>query len=126
MIAFDTNYLVRHIVQDDEEQCGIVAAELATESKEERSIRILDLVLMETSWVLEAVYGFDRKAWAQVLEELLEDSAFSFDDPDRLRAIIKMYRKGRASFADYLILGTAKSETLELKTFDKKLQKEIE
>ncbi len=125
MIAFDTNYLVRHIVQDDEEQCKIVASVLASESQEERAIRILDLVLLETSWVLQAVYGFDRKAWAQVLEELLEDSAFSFDDPVRLRAIIKLYRKGKADFADYLIVGTARSEALELRTFDKKLLKEI-
>ncbi|MDA0350449.1 MAG: hypothetical protein O3C43_16365 [Verrucomicrobia bacterium] len=79
---------------------------------------------METSWALEAVYGFDRKAWAQVLEQLLEDSAFSFDDPGRLCAIIKLYRKGRADFADYLIAGTARSETLELRTFGKKLLKE--
>ena len=96
MIAFDTNYLVRHIVQDDEEQCAIVASELTNEIKKERSIRIFDLVLMETSWVLETVYGFDRVAWAQVLEELLDDSAFSFDDPGRLRKTIKMYRQGRA------------------------------
>lgn len=126
MIAFDTNYLVRHIVQDDDEQCGIVASELANEINEERTIRILDLVLMETSWVLETVYKFDRKAWAQVLEELLDDSAFSFDDPGRLRAIIKLYRKGKADFADYLIAGTARSEALDLRTFDKKLLKEIE
>ncbi len=126
MIAFDTNYLVRHIVQDDEEQCGIVATELANEIKKERSIRIFDLVLMETSWVLETVYGFDRVAWAQVLEELLDDSAFSFDDPGRLRRIIKMYRKGRAGFADYLIAETARSEALELRTFDKTLLEEME
>ena len=125
MIAFDTNYLVRHIVQDDEEQCGIVASALARETQEERAIRILDLVLLETSWVLQAVYGFDRKAWVQIIEELLEDSAFSFDDPVRLRAIIKMYRKGKADFADYLIAGTARYEALELRTFDKKLLKEI-
>lgn len=125
MIAFDTNYLVRHIVQDDEKQCSIVASVLASEAKEERSIRILDLVLLETSWVLQAVYGFDRKAWVQIIEELLGDSAFSFDDPVRLRATIKMYRKGKADFADYLIIGTARSEALELRTFDKKLLKEI-
>ena len=114
MIAFDTNYLVRHIVQDDEEQCAIVATELANEIKKERSIRIFDLVLMETSWVLETVYGFDRVAWAQVLEELLDDSAFSFDDPGRLCTTIKVYRQGRAGFADYLIAETARSEFCEI------------
>lgn len=125
MIAFDTNYLVRHIVQDDETQSSIVATELENEIKEDRPVRILDLVLMETSWVLETLYGFNRKAWAQVLEELLEDSAFSFDDPSRLRTIIKRYLKGRADFADYLIVGTAESEALELRTFDKRLKKEF-
>ena len=125
MIAFDTNYLVRHIVQDDKEQCAIVASALEKETREDRSIRIFDLVLLETSWVIQAVYGLNREAWAEVLEELLEDSAFSFDDPTRLRTIIKMYRNGNADFADYLILGTARSEALELKTFDKKLLKEI-
>ena len=125
MIAFDTNYLVRHIVQDDEEQCAIVATELANEIKKERSIRIFDLVLMETSWVLETAYGFDRVAWAQVLEELLDDSAFSFYDPGRLRTTIKKYRQGRAGFADYLIAETARSEALELRTFDKTLVEEM-
>jgi len=126
VIAFDTNYLVRHIVQDDKEQCEIVASILERETLEDRSIRILDLVLLETSWVLQAVYGLDRGAWTEIVEELLDDSAFSFDDPTRLRAVIKMYREGNADFADYLILGTARSETLELKTFDKKLLKEIQ
>jgi predicted nucleic-acid-binding protein len=37
----------------------------------------------------------------------------------------KMYRKGNADFADYLILGTARTEALELRTFDKKLLTEI-
>ena len=126
MIAFDTNYLVRHIVQDHEEQCSIVAAVLETESRKDRSIRIFDLVLMETSWVLESVYGFERRAWVQVLEDLLADSAFSFDDPARLRTIIKLYRKGKADFADYLIARTARSEALELRTFDKNLLNEIQ
>lgn len=125
MIAFDTNYLIRHIVQDDEEQCAIVASILEQETREDRSIRIFDLVLVETSWVLQAVYDLNREAWAEILEELLEDSAFCFDDPTRLRRVIKMYRKGNADFADYLILGTARTEALELKTFDRKLLKEI-
>ncbi|MBT5903704.1 MAG: VapC toxin family PIN domain ribonuclease [Opitutaceae bacterium] len=124
MVAFDTNYLVRHIVQDDEEQCAIVASVLETETREDRSIRIFDLVLLETAWVLQAIYELNREAWVEILEELLADSAFVFDDPTRLRAVIKMYRKGKAEFADYFILETAHSESLELKTFDKKLLEE--
>ena len=126
MIAFDTNYLVRHIVQDDKEQCAVVASALENETRQDRSIRIFDLVLLEASWVLQTVYGLDRDAWATILEELLEDAAFSFEDPTRLRAVLKLYRLGTVDFADCLILGLARSEAVELKTFDKKLLRQVE
>lgn len=125
MIAFDTNHLVRHIVQDDVEHCRAVALLIQQEAAENRTVRIFDIVLLETSWVLESVYQFDREAWAQVLGELLQDSAFSFDDPGRLRRCLQQFVSGKADFADYLILHTAESETLQLKTFDKTLLKEM-
>lgn len=125
MIAFDTNHLVRHIVQDDLEQSKAVMAMIRREAAEDRPIRLFDLVLLETAWVLQSVYGFERAAWAQVLEELLDDSAFNFDDAVRLRAVLKKYRTGKADFADYLIIAYAEAEGLDFKTFDKKLLKEI-
>ena len=95
------------------------------EVDENRTVRILDLVLLETSWVLESVYGFDRAAWVQVLGELLENAAFSFDDPARLKRCLRQFASGKTDFADYLILRTAESEGLQLKTFDKILLKEL-
>jgi len=56
---------------------------------------------------------------------LLEDAAFSFDDPARLRRCLRQFASGKADFADYLILHAAESESLELKTFDKTLIKEM-
>jgi predicted nucleic-acid-binding protein len=126
VIAFDTNYLVRHIVQDDKEQSRLVSEILESETQQGRSIRIIDLILMETAWVLETVYGFDRNAWSQVLSELIEDSAFCFDDSARLRRVIKQFSEGKADFSDYLIFSVVDSEGLKLKTFDKTLRKELQ
>ena len=126
MIAFDTNYLVRHIVQDDKEQSRLVSEILESETQQGRSIRIIDLILMETAWVLETVYGFDRNAWSQVLSELIEDSAFCFDDSARLRRVLKQFSEGKADFSDYLIFSVVDSEGLKLKTFDKTLRKELQ
>jgi predicted nucleic-acid-binding protein len=126
MIAFDTNHLVRHIVQDDPAQCRAVAAMLEREAGRDNPVRILDLVLMETAWVLESVYELDQKSLAHVMEELLEDSAFSFDDPDRLRLVLKRFKAGKAGFSDYLIHSVANSEGLKLETFDKRLRKELD
>ena len=125
MIAFDTNHLVRHIVQDNPAQCRAAAAILERESGQDNPVRLHDLVLMETAWVLESVYGFDRKALAHVVEELLEDAAFSFDDSERLRRVLKRFKAGKADFSDYLIHSVAESEGLKLETFDKKLRKEL-
>jgi len=125
MIAFDTNHLVRHIVQDDPAQCRIVAALLNRETEVDRTVMILDLVLLETSWVLESVYGFDRKALAHVVTELMDDSAFCFESPDKLRRVVQRYRSGKADLGDYLIHAAAESEGLSLETFDKRLRKEF-
>lgn len=126
MIAFDSNHLIRHIVEDDPQQCLTVSNILKGEAECERVVRIFDLVLMETSWVLDSVYDFDRKAIAHVFEALLEDSIFSFDDSDRLRSVLTRFRSGKADFSDYLIHAIAESEGLRLKTFDKKLLREIQ
>lgn len=125
MIAFDTNHLVRHIVQDDPAQCRAVAAILDRETRQNRAIRIHDLVLLETVWVLGSVYSFDRAAVAHVLGELLEDSVFVFDDSKRLRRVLQNFRNGKADFSDYLIHSVAAAEGLKLETFDKQLRKEL-
>lgn len=97
------------------------------ESAEEagQQIRLLDLVIMETCWVLQSVMGFDRDGWCHVLEQLLQDSAFCFDDVNRLWKELDRYRIGKADFDDYLILGQAESLGAKLETFDKKLKKEL-
>jgi predicted nucleic-acid-binding protein len=125
MIAFDTNHLVRHVVLDDPAECRAVAAILDRETRQNRAIRLHDLVLLETVWVLESVYSFDRAALAHVLEELLEDSVFVFDDSKRLRRVLHNFRNGKADFSDYLIHSVAAAEGLKLETFDKKLRKEL-
>ena len=125
MIAFDTNYLVRHIVQDDARQCRTVATTLKNEVESDSPILILDMVLMETCWVLENVYEFDRDALGEVLESLLEDSAFCFENSQRLRSVLKQFCNGKADFADYMISSKAHAEGFELKSFDKQLLKEL-
>lgn len=125
MIAFDTNHLVGHIVQNDPTQCRAVVAILGRETRQSRAIRLHDPVLLETVLVLESVCSFDRAALAHVLEELLEDSVFVFDDSKRLRRVLQNFRNGKADFSDYLIHSVAAAEGLKLEIFDKRLRKEL-
>ena len=125
MIAFDTNHLLRHVLQDDPKQCAQVASFMESAEAADQQIHLLDLVLMEACWVLQSGMGFDREGWSHILDNLLQDPIFSYDDSSRLWKTLERYRNGKADFDDYLILGHAESIGAKLQTFDKKLKKEI-
>lgn len=71
MIAFDTNLLVRTVVADDAGQVAIVQRLIMQDS-----IFISRTVLLETEWVLRAVYmkscverylGFLGRCWKSII-----------------------------------------------------------
>lgn len=121
MIAFDTNYLVRHLVQDDPEQCRVVAQALKEARDESRAVLLTDLVLCETVWVLRRSYGATREDVLTALQSLLDEPLFQFVNADRLHSSVASYAEGSADFADYLILWEARKAGAELRTFDKVL-----
>lgn len=121
MVAFDTNFLIRHILQDDPKQNKTVNNLVDHSIENGNQIRILNLVLMETCWVLMSYYKIRKKAWIQIVEDLLDDPVFLFEDSAIIIKSLELYQKGRADFDDYLILATAQSYDCQLKTFDKKL-----
>lgn len=125
MIAFDTNHLLRHVLQDDPKQCKQVAALLQEQSVAGHPVLILDLVIMETCWVLTKVYDFDASDWSYVMESLLSDTAFVFENSSSLRHALELYQPGKADFNDYLILASAQSKGAILETFDKKLRRSM-
>ncbi len=123
MISFDTNHLLRHVLDDDPIQCAEVQEAIDDARTEGESIHLFDLVLMETCWVLQSAMGFNREAWCYVLNSILLDPAFRFDDGARLQKALHRYRVGKADFNDDLFLGYAENIGAKLKTFDRKLKK---
>ncbi|MGJ8640522.1 MAG: hypothetical protein ACSHYA_14130 [Opitutaceae bacterium] len=80
MVAFDTNHLLRHLLQDDALKCAHVERLLAEQSEVGQSVLILDLVIMETCWVMMNVYKLVKNEWCAVLGALLSDPVFEFED----------------------------------------------
>jgi len=119
MIAFDTNHLIRHLLQDDPKQCSQVRSLITVAEEANEPIYILDLVLLETCWVLQSVMGVNRAGWCNILDELLKDPVFAFEDASRLWETLDRYQKGKADFSDYLILSHAETAAAQLETFDK-------
>lgn len=125
MIAFDTNYVVRHLVEDDPEQCAQVAAIIRRESERSRPILLLDIVLCETVWVLESVYGATREDLLTALQSLRSEAAFSFEVTARVDAAIERFANSKTDFSDCLILETVRENDCELRTFDQRLQRQL-
>jgi len=124
MIGIDTNLLVRLVVNDNERQSLAVERFIQQHSSADAPCYISNIVLVETVWVLETAYGYDRAKVADALVVLLEVEQFDFDSPKEVAAAVQDFRRGGADFADCLLgrmnLFTGCEHTV---TFDRKAAK---
>jgi predicted nucleic-acid-binding protein len=119
MRAVDTNVLVRLIVRDDRAQME------AAEEFVSKGAWVSQLVLAETSWVLDSVYERQPQQIAKAVEMLLNHEHLTVEDADVVAAAVDNFRKHPAiGFSDTLILEAArKSGHVPLGTFDRDLAK---
>jgi predicted nucleic-acid-binding protein len=120
MIAFDSNILIRYFQRDDVRQTAI-AENLVDARTPSEPGWIAVPVLMELLWVLSRSYKLRRDSIVEILEKLLESEDLVVADEERVRLALATYRRGRADFADCLIVECARdagcSRTF---TFDEK------
>lgn len=119
MRAVDTNVLVRLLARDDARQTR------AAEEFVAPGAWVSHLVLAETLWVLESVYGLDAGARAHAVEMLLEHRDLTLQDPDVVgRALAHFRDRPSLGFSDCLVLESArKAGHGPLGTFDRGLAK---
>ena len=79
MRGIETNVLLRLIVRDDPVQVEKAEAYVA------QGAWVSQLVLAETAWVLESVYGISRPQIATVVGMLLEHDRLTLQDEDVIR-----------------------------------------
>lgn len=103
MIAFDTNVLVRLLVDDDPDQFAVAASLLERAAEAEDACYLSDAVLCETAWVLTSRYGASRGDVLAALNEIVADGRYVFDDVAVVAEAIRACEVARAGFSDYLI-----------------------
>ncbi|HYD47111.1 MAG TPA: type II toxin-antitoxin system VapC family toxin [Terriglobales bacterium] len=120
MRAVDTNVLVRTIVRDDPKQA------VSADEYIEGGAWVSHLVLAETLWVLDAVYGLDRKRLAAAVEMLCSHRDLVLQEEDVVAAALGQFRATtRVTFSDCLIVAIArKAGHMPLGTFDRQLAKQ--
>jgi predicted nucleic-acid-binding protein len=119
MLAVDTNVLVRLIARDEPTQVR-VAEEFVS-----KGAWISHLVLAETVWVLDSVYGLSRDKLTVAVEMLLNHRELTLQDSDVVSEALENYRKRTAvDFSDCLVLGIAKKAGhIPIGTFDRDFAK---
>ncbi len=120
MKTWDTNFLLRHLLEDDAAQLVIVRDQLTAAERSDTVIFLPQIVLVETSWYLRSLLS--RTAVLDVLAELLLDRRFTCERAYELDAAIRAARK-KGDFPDHLIAAAATAAgALPVQTFDRILK----
>jgi predicted nucleic-acid-binding protein len=119
MHAIDTNVLVHLLVRDAPRQFDVAETFIA------KGAWVSQVVLVETLWVLDAVYERSAEQIGAAVERLLAHAALTLQDADVVAAALGQFRaKPALGFSDCLVLEIARNAGhLPLGTFDRQLGK---
>ena len=124
MIGIDTNILVRIYLEDDKEQAK-TAQEFLLESTKKGGLFVSSYALLELAWVLKGK-GYNRQQIYDAIITIIDSLGVIVGQKSVILTALEKYIKGKADFGDYMILAEGeKNSCYNLKTFDKKLQKEL-
>ena len=122
MRALDTNVLVRYLVEDDREQSERAATLIDGALDTGEPLFVPQLVLAELVWVLTRAYDFRRPEIGDFVRRLAHARQLVIEDIDDVHRALDAYTRGKADFADYLIVERAHRAGCEgLVTFDRRL-----
>ena len=116
MRAADTNILIRLVTKDDPAQ-----AKRAQALFSKHSIFIPKTILLETAWVLQYVYDYEKHTILHALRWILGLSNVETEDPLTVAHAL-VWMEGGLDFADALHVASSQPAKAFV-TFDEKLQK---
>ena len=123
MIAFDTNVLLRLLLNDDASQARKAQALLDQAVSRSDKVLLPDIVLCELEWVLGSVYEVPKAQIIETLRHLLGAEEFAFLNRAAVTVALTAYEGGSADFSDYLIGATAaRAGAATTYTFDRALR----
>ena len=121
MKALDTNILVRFLVRDDERQSKAVYR-LFRQAESEKAVFFVPLlVILETIWVLGAVYQISKTDILDAINDILYLPILKFEAQPALKRFLIEAHEKNADLSDVLIACSARLSGCEtVLSFDKK------
>jgi predicted nucleic-acid-binding protein len=123
MKALDTNVIIRFLLNDDKAQAGRVKALFELAEKNDHQYFVTTPMILETIWVLSAVFDFKRDEVLEALELLTEMPILTFENYELVRQVVGLGRNTKADIPDLLIGLSGKTAGCETTlTFEKGLE----
>ena len=116
MIA-DTNILIRLFVKDDDAQIEQLVRLI---EQGDTTFYILSLVIIEAYWVLRKVYGFEKNAILQVLEDFVESDGVELEEDSLIQRVLRKFREVNVDFVDVYLAEKSRSLELPILTWNSK------
>ena len=114
MVIFDTNMILRYLLNDNQEM-----ADKAEWYLENESVHVTVEVIAETVYVLKGVYSLERKPISETIKRFLTLVECRYTAA--LNVALDTFEKSNLDFVDCVLFGYYSAEGAEIATFDKKL-----
>ncbi|MDR1781304.1 MAG: PIN domain-containing protein [Tannerella sp.] len=120
MVIFDTNAILRYILQDNQAMADMVEDEIS------KHVCLIPVeVVAEMVYVLLKVYGIKREVIANTINELSKLQNIIIANETVVLYAMQVFEISTLDFVDCLLVGYAKTEGHEIITFDKKLKNRL-
>ncbi len=119
--GLDTNVVVRFLVRDDADQAQKVYTLFKKLEKNREKAYLSLLVILETIWVLESAYQYERTEILSALGDLMEIAFIICESDEILTPFFDEAKLSSCDLADLLIAHVAQANQCQkVFTFDKK------
>lgn len=123
----DTSVILRLLIKDDPAKAKSCEKLLREGEQRGLILYLLPVAIMETVWVLEKIYKFERKTIREIIEAILNTPELKIEMEGVFRKAIRSYEEKNIKFADAMMgyWGLEKDLSV-IFTYDEKDYKRIE
>jgi predicted nucleic-acid-binding protein len=123
----DTSVILRLLIKDDSAKARSCEKLLREGEQRGLILYLLPVAIMETVWVLEKLYKFQRKTIREIIEAILNTPELKIEMETVFRKAIRSYEEKNIKFADAMMgyWGLEKDLSV-IFTYDEKDYKRIE
>lgn len=119
----DANVLLRFLTGDPPGLAARASGLLENAEREGVPLRVHPVVVAETVWVLQSLYGYSKGEISGALTALLEQPALRVEGARTVTRALETMASSNVDFADALLAETARSHGEVVASFDRDFRK---